>query len=84
MVAPQTENQHWILQVLYGAILPPGERHTYETYIWLGGGQDLSLWVYFDLSVRYCQNGLGAESRSGQEIRKISKITDIYAILGMV
>jgi hypothetical protein len=32
----------------------------------------------------YCQNGLGAESRSGQEIRKKSKKVDIYAILGMV
>ena len=32
----------------------------------------------------YCQNGLGAESRSGQEIRKFSKKMDIYAILGMV
>jgi hypothetical protein len=32
----------------------------------------------------YCQNGLGAESRSGQEIRKKSKKVDIYAILSMV
>ena len=37
-----------------------------------------------EVNTPYCQNGLGAESRSGQEIRKKSKKVDIYAILGMV